>query len=52
MIKIGACFPNKSNALSCLKQCMNKGYAGGRCDILPDGLPSDCFCLKSFDSYA
>ncbi|KAG0531798.1 hypothetical protein BDA96_04G053500 [Sorghum bicolor] len=48
MIKIGPCFPNNGNngnALSCLKLCTSKGYAGGHCDPLPGGLRGDCYCF-------
>ncbi|TVU32645.1 hypothetical protein EJB05_24386 [Eragrostis curvula] len=49
VINIGACqIVNEGDAHAfCIKQCMDKGYVGGRCDMF-NGLPGDCSCLNYF----
>ncbi|TVU32667.1 hypothetical protein EJB05_24409 [Eragrostis curvula] len=51
VINIGPCLRSHNEGDThafCLKQCMNKGYVGGHCDILPNGFPGDCSCLNKF----
>ncbi|TVU32648.1 hypothetical protein EJB05_24389, partial [Eragrostis curvula] len=54
VINIGACQNNNEGDVHavCIKQCMDKGYVGGRCDILLNGLPGDCSCLNYFYGHA
>ncbi|TVU32655.1 hypothetical protein EJB05_24396 [Eragrostis curvula] len=47
VINIGPCLRSHNEGdihTFCLKQCMNIGYVGGQCDILPNGFPGGCSC--------